>query len=192
MRHERTILGPQFAPAWHRPWFRYIAPVDGAEGGAVEATESVESPAADAAQDQPQEKTDTTDWKAEARKWEKRAKANDAKAKAHDEAEAAKLSEIEREKKRAEEAEAKATSRETELLQLRAALKYGISDDDRQFITASTEEEIESQAARLAERFSKPSTATARDAGITGGGKEKIKTRSKSLTDAVAARVNQN
>ncbi|RUQ06998.1 hypothetical protein D8M34_05880 [Microbacterium sp. HSID17254] len=27
------ILGPQFAPAWHRPWFRYIDPVPGAEAG---------------------------------------------------------------------------------------------------------------------------------------------------------------
>jgi hypothetical protein len=26
------VLGPQFAPAWHRPWFRYFAPVDGGEG----------------------------------------------------------------------------------------------------------------------------------------------------------------
>lgn len=27
------ILGPQFAPSWHRPWFRYIDPVPGAEAG---------------------------------------------------------------------------------------------------------------------------------------------------------------
>ena len=27
------VLGPQFAPAWHRPWFRYIEPVPGAEAG---------------------------------------------------------------------------------------------------------------------------------------------------------------
>jgi len=26
-------LGPLPAPAWHRPWFRYFAPVDGAESG---------------------------------------------------------------------------------------------------------------------------------------------------------------
>lgn len=27
------ILGPQFAPAWHRPWLRYVDPVPGAENG---------------------------------------------------------------------------------------------------------------------------------------------------------------
>ncbi|WP_295105068.1 hypothetical protein [uncultured Microbacterium sp.] len=27
------VLGPQFAPAWHRPQFRYIEPVPGAEAG---------------------------------------------------------------------------------------------------------------------------------------------------------------
>ncbi|WP_136057249.1 hypothetical protein [Microbacterium sp. K24] len=26
------VLGPQFAPSWHRPQFRYFAPVEGAEG----------------------------------------------------------------------------------------------------------------------------------------------------------------
>lgn len=26
------VLGPQFAPSWHRPHFRYFAPVEGAEG----------------------------------------------------------------------------------------------------------------------------------------------------------------
>lgn len=26
-------FGPQFAPAWHRPWFRYFAPVEGEGGG---------------------------------------------------------------------------------------------------------------------------------------------------------------
>ena len=31
MDTQRTY-GPGFAPAWHRPWFRYFAPVEG-EGG---------------------------------------------------------------------------------------------------------------------------------------------------------------
>lgn len=32
--HQQTrILGPQFAPYWHRPWFRYIDAVPGAEAG---------------------------------------------------------------------------------------------------------------------------------------------------------------
>ena len=27
------VLGPQFPPAWHRPWLRYFAPVEGEGGG---------------------------------------------------------------------------------------------------------------------------------------------------------------
>ncbi len=33
MKTSIPVLGPLEAPAWHRPWFRYFAPVDGAEAG---------------------------------------------------------------------------------------------------------------------------------------------------------------
>jgi hypothetical protein len=33
MKTSIPVLGPLQAPAWHRPWFRYFAPVDGAEAG---------------------------------------------------------------------------------------------------------------------------------------------------------------
>lgn len=32
-KQQTRILGPQFAPSWHRPQFRYIDPVPGAEAG---------------------------------------------------------------------------------------------------------------------------------------------------------------
>lgn len=39
-------LGPLPAPAWHRPWFRYFAPVDGAEAGTATPPAPVPTPPA--------------------------------------------------------------------------------------------------------------------------------------------------
>lgn len=84
-----AALGPLFPPAFHRPWLRYVDPVDGAEGGTGEqATTTPTTPQGD-----PEEKREI-DWKAEARKHEARAKENLARAKANEEA-AKRLAEIE-------------------------------------------------------------------------------------------------
>ncbi|RBO73528.1 hypothetical protein [Microbacterium sp. H6] len=40
------VLGPQFAPSWHRPWFRYIDPVPGAEGASTPPAPGAPVPAA--------------------------------------------------------------------------------------------------------------------------------------------------
>ncbi|WP_144795703.1 hypothetical protein [Microbacterium paludicola] len=163
-------LGPLSPPAWHRPWFRYIDPVPGAEAGTPPAAPAPQSPA-EPAQAKPDETpADPTDWKAEARKWEQRAKENREKAEQFDKAETEKLSEIEREKKRADDAEqAKATSA-AELLQLSLAIEHGITKDERALLTASTEEALQAQVASIL-KLRAPSTASAADAGITAGGK---------------------
>ncbi len=75
-----------------------------------------------------------------------------AKAQKWDEAEEANKSEIERAKDEAAKAIADAESARTESLRLRIATRHGISDEDADtFLTASDEEGLERQAARLAE-----------------------------------------
>lgn len=82
--HGHT-LGAQFAPSWHRPWFRYVEPVAGAEGATPPASEDPKPEPPTTAE---------TDWKSEARKWENRAKENLAAAKANETA-AKRLADIE-------------------------------------------------------------------------------------------------
>lgn len=174
MPYSPRILGPQFAPAWHRPWFRYIEPVPGAEAGLPAPAAPPAAPAAPAetpAQADPAEPpAEPTDWKVEARKWEQRAKENREKAEQFDKAETAKLSEIEREKKRADDAEAAKSTSAAELMQLKFANEHGITKDERALLTGTTEEALTAQVAAVL-RLRAPSTASAGDAGITAGGK---------------------
>ena len=80
-----------------------------------------------------------TDWKAMARKWETRAKENSQAA--------ARLAEV----------EAENSLLKSESLRSQVALKHGISADDAaMFLTATTEKELDAQAARLA-ALAKPS-----------------------------------
>ena len=147
-------MGARFAPAWHRPWFRYVEPVDGAETP-QETPKPGDTPA------------DTTDWKAEARKWESRAKESNAAAKAN-EAAAKRLAEIEESQKTevqklqdritaaekaVADAEKRAVEAETARLRSDIATKHGISAEDRDlFLTGTDEAALTAQAKRLADR----------------------------------------
>lgn len=198
MPNSPRILGPQFAPAWHRPWFRYIDAVPGAEAGTPTDPATPAAPAAPAAPVDPaappaqaNEQDDKTDWKAEARKWEGRAKENSAKAQKFDAAEQEKLSEIEKANLRATNAEQTAATNGAELLQLQAAIDNGITKAERVLLTATTKEALTAQvAAVLAMRA--PSTASAKDAGITGGASSGVTKRAGSLAEAVGAQVKKN
>ncbi|MGB4136412.1 MAG: hypothetical protein WA971_07605 [Microbacterium sp.] len=197
MPYSRT-LGPLSPPAWHRPWFRYVDAVPGAEAAPVGGTPpapdpapSAQTPPADPASD------DTTDWKAKyeaaighSRQWEQRAKENKEKADKFDLAEQEKLSEIEKANLRAATAEESATKNGAELLQLQAAIDNGITKDERALLTGTTEDELKAQVAAIL-KLRAPSTASAQDAGITGGGSSTPTSRAKTLADAVAARVNK-
>lgn len=96
---------------------------------------------------------DEPDWKTEARKWEKRAKENSDAA--------ARLKEIEDEQKseqqkladQLEDARNEGASAKTEAARLRAAIKYGLSEDDLDLLGTGTADEIEDRAARLAKRL---------------------------------------
>lgn len=137
---DHNTMGRLFAPSFHRPWFRYIEPVDGAEGGDPK-------PGEDPADD------DKTDWKAEARKWETRAKDNAAKAKVNDgaaqrlkEIEDADKSEAEKATARAEAAERRAAEAEAKALRADVATEKSVPAS---LLTGSTREELEKSADAL-------------------------------------------
>lgn len=188
------IFGPLAPPAWHRPWFRYFAPVEGEGANSDEGTANGEQSAQTNSGDGD---GDATNWKEKyeaaighSRQWEQRAKDNKEKADKFDAAEQEKLSEIEKAQQRATDAEQKSASDAALLLQLTAANENGITKDERALLTGTTEDELKAQVAAIL-KLRAPSTASAQDAGITGGGSSTSTTRAKSLTEAVAARVNQ-
>lgn len=93
----------------------------------------------------PEPKSDETDWKAEARKWEQRAKDNKAAAEDASKTEAEKVADrLADFEKRAAEAESKAARRDV-------ALEFGLSKGDAGLLDAITDEKaMRSLAERLA------------------------------------------
>lgn len=108
------------------------------------ATPSPPAPPAPAAQ--PAE----TDWKAEARKWEKLAKENKGAADKLTALEEAQKTEAQKLADRATKAEQTAATAQAEALRWRIAARNGISDEDAEiFLTGTTEESLTKQAERL-------------------------------------------
>lgn len=194
MPNAPRILGPQFAPSWHRPWFRYLEAVPGAEAGTVT---DPPAPAAPPAQAAPVENPGDVDFKAKyeealqhSRKWETRAKENHDKAQKFDQSEVEKLSEIEKEKLRADNAEKTAAATAAEAIQLRFAVDNGITKEERALLTGTTEDALTAQVAAVL-GLRAPATASAKDAGITAAGSDTTHKRAGSLSDAVSAAVNK-
>ena len=105
----------------------------------------VEQQPAQAETTTPEPKSDETDWKAEARKWEQRAKDNKAAAEEASKTEAEKVADrLADFEKRAAEAESKAARRDV-------ALEFGLSKGDAGLLDAITDEKaMRSLAERLA------------------------------------------
>ena len=97
-----------------------------------------------------------TDWKAEARKWEKRSKDNSDAA--------ARLTEIEDASKSAEqrlqdqlaEATAKATGAESQLVRMQVAADKGLTPAQAKRLTGETRDELEADADELLELLTPP------------------------------------
>lgn len=106
--------------------------------------------------------TETVDfWKQKAREQEKRAKENAEKALRFDEIEAASLSEQEKARKLAKDAEDRAAKAETEVMRWKIAARHGISDSDAElFLTGSDEETLTRQAERFKELNLTPGKGT--------------------------------
>lgn len=101
-----------------------------------------------------------TDWKAEARKHEKRAKDNYARAEANEEAarrladlESANQSEAQKTADRISKLETELAAAQRETLLRRVQATHGVSDEDAGlFLTGEDEKTLNAQAKRLAER----------------------------------------
>lgn len=91
-----------------------------------------------------------TDWKAEARKWEKLAKENKGAAEKLTALEESQKSEAQKLADRATKAEETAATAKAEALRWRIAAKNGISDEDAEiFLTGTSEDALTKQAERL-------------------------------------------
>jgi hypothetical protein len=106
---------------------------------------------------------DTTDWKAEARKWEDRAKADRAKARENEDA-AKRLKDLEdsdkTELQKATDAANAATKRadeaESRALRLEIAHEKGLTPAQAKRLVGGTREELEADADELVETFAPP------------------------------------
>lgn len=79
---------------------------------------------------------------------------------AHDAAETAKLSDIERANRERDDALSSASQNGVELARLRAAIKYGLDEDDLEFVGGNTPEEIDTSAKKLADRLGQQQATT--------------------------------
>ncbi|WP_152203631.1 hypothetical protein [Georgenia thermotolerans] len=117
-------------------------------------TPAPEAPAQDAAE--AQQKTppaeDSTDWKAEARKWETRAKENKAAAERLAELEQAQMTEAEKAAARVKAAEERAAQLEAANIRKDVAIQYGLTADDVALLEGVTDADA---MRRLAERLAR-------------------------------------
>lgn len=144
----------------------------GGDGNRRESTDSRSSADRDKPHGEPRA---DTDWEAEARKWEKRAKANHDAAKRLDKLERANESDAQRLERERDEARQNAESSTSELARLRAAMRYGLAEDDLDLLGTGTAEEIDERAKRLADRLgaaAKKPPASRRPAESLRGGND--------------------
>lgn len=118
--------------------------------------------------------TSATDWKSEAQKWEKRAKSNKAAADKLSELEKSQMTEQQRLERERDEARTSLDASSSELARLRAAMKYGLEDDDLDLLGTGSAEEIDARAKRLSERLASTTKkpATRRPAESLHGGSD--------------------
>lgn len=89
---------------------------------------------------------DSTDWKAEARKWETRAKADHELANKWREYESSQKTEHEKLAEELDRAKAEASIASAELLRLKIASEKGITGEATKLLKGSTQEELEAEA----------------------------------------------
>ncbi|QMU97837.1 hypothetical protein FVO59_11945 [Microbacterium esteraromaticum] len=175
----KRVLGAGFAPSWHRPHFRYFAPVEG-EGAGGEGNGAGDGKPGEGKLFTPEQQAEVNRIVQERvqRVETKYADYNDLK-KAADGAKTVEQKLADLESKHAE-AEARA-------LRSDIATKHGISAEDRDlFLTGSDEAALEAQAKRLAERLAdqkKNGNRAPKEGGTTttDDGKKDIRSFAKNL-----------
>jgi hypothetical protein len=96
------------------------------------------------------------DWKAEARKWEKRAKDNSDAAARLKEVEDAQKTDADRQAERVAELESTAKTSTLEAARLRVALRKGLTETQAKRLVGDTEEDLETDADELLATFASP------------------------------------
>lgn len=104
-------------------------------------------------QDEAKPQGDGIDWKAEARKWERRAKENMEAARRLREAEEAEKTELQKMAERAEAAEKRVAEAEGKLLRLEVAQAKGLTAAQARRLQGATREELEADADDLLAAF---------------------------------------
>ena len=126
-------------------------------------------------QQQPTEQTEPqgTDWKAECRKWEKRAKENDRAARELAEIREQQMTDLEKALKRAEKAEAALKEREAADALVREVMdKHRVDPKYADLLTAADEEGLTAQAKLIGERFAEPVPTDTGEQPASGGGED--------------------
>lgn len=119
----------------------------------TEATENLE-PSEDAGSEtEPDWKTEAEKWKSLSRKNEDAAKSNATKAKEYDAYVESQKSEQERAADAVKTLSGEKASLASENAKLKAALKYGLSDEDLELLGDGSPEQIETRAEKLAARL---------------------------------------
>lgn len=97
-------------------------------------------------------------WRSLARKHETRAKENAEKAKAYDELMESQKSEQQKLQEAKEAAERAASEAASELARMRAAVKFGLSEEDLELLDGVQADQVEQRAQRIAERLGSKSS----------------------------------
>lgn len=119
----------------------------------TEATENLEPPEDAGSETEPDWKTEAEKWKSLSRKNEDAAKSNATKAKEYDAYVESQKSEQERAADAVKTLSGENASLATDNAKLKAALKYGLSDEDLELLGDGSPEQIETRAEKLAARI---------------------------------------
>lgn len=193
MRVQRSVIAPEpfdmFARASRWPSRQHPRRDD---EGHPSGGDPVDPPAdpvdpADPPADPPQDPADPpadVDWKKESRKHEAEAKKNRAAAAELEKIKASKRSAEEKAAKEAADAKADAEAARAEAARERAARKYGLSDEDLDFLEGVPADKFDAKAKALSERIK--AAAPAGKSGLPAGG-AKEKPKSTTLSGSIAA-----
>lgn len=143
---EQKMLGPLPAPHWHRPWFRYVDPVDGGEGGKGDGGDGGGKQDDGDAKGERTFTQDDVDRIVNTRLAQAKRQFDEQLRQAK--AEAGQTVEQQLAELRAKYAEAEARALRSDI-----AARFGISAEDRDlFLTGTDKATLEAQAKRLQER----------------------------------------
>lgn len=197
MRVKRSVIAPEpfdmFARASRWPSRQHPRRDD---EGHPQGGDPVDPPAdpvdpADPPADPPQDPADPpadVDWKKESRKHEAEAKKNRAAAAELEKIKASKRTAEEKAAKEAADAKADAEAARAEAARERAARKYGLSDEDLDFLEGTPADKFDAKAKALSERIKTAAPAGRSGRPASGGTTKTDEMDPKKLAERAASR----